>query len=300
MRSGKFLSLVGILVWTAVALTAWPHTIAYRHAVTVSVQEDAPATSCSELHMEFDGREAVRQSEEKTISTTEASPLRIQAHSNGGLQVEGWDKNGYSVTLCKGADPNSDAQALLSQIHLNFQGGELTVSGPASHSRWSAHLLVHAPPGAAMELSAHSGPMSLYAVNGSLKIHTVNGPITVSECSGEVELSAHNGPVTLRGNRGKLNVKTENGPVTLSLKGTTWDGPGLEARAQNGPVSISIPSGYQSGVLVESEGHGPFQCQAAVCSEGRKTWEQDVKRIEFGNGPAVIRVSTVNGPVSVD
>jgi len=53
-------------------------------------------------------------------------------------------------------------------------------------------------------------------------------------------------------------------------------------------------------VVVESEGHSPFQCQASVCSEGRKTWEEDVKRIEFGNGPAVVRVSTVNGPVSVD
>lgn len=300
MRSGKLLSVVGILVWTAVALTAWPRALPYHHTVAVSVPEDAPASRCSDLRMQFDGREAVGQSEEKTISMAEASPLRIQAHSNGGLQVEGWGKENYSVILCKGADPNSNAQTLLSQIHLNFQSGELTVSGPPSHNRWSAHLLVYAPKGAAMELSAHNGPMSIYHVNGNLNMQTENGPITVSECSGEVNLSAHNGPVTLRGNRGKLNVSTENGPVTLSLNGTTWDGPGLEARAQNGPVSISIPSGYQSGVLVESTGHGPFECQASVCSEGRKTWDDDVKRIEFGNGPAVVRVSTLNGPVSVD
>ena len=300
MRSGKLLSVVGILVWTAVALTAWPHSIPHRHVVAVSVQDDAPAVSCSDLRMEFNGREAVGQSEEKTISPTEASPLRIQARSNGGLQVQGWDKENYYVTLCKAADPTSDAQTLLSQIHLNFQSGEIRVSGPESHNRWSAHLLIHAPKGAAMELSTHNGPMSLYRVNGNLKLHTDNGPITVSGCSGEVDLSAHNGPVTLTGNRGKLNVRTENGPVTLALDGTTWDGPGLEARAQNGPVTVSIPSSYQSGVLVESDGHGPFQCRASVCSEGRKTWEEDVKRIEFGNGPAVIRVSTVNGPVSVD
>jgi hypothetical protein len=299
MQLGKALSVVGILVWTAVALTAWPRALPYGHAVAVIVQDEAPAASCSDLRMEFDGREAVGQSEEKTISTAEASPLRIRAHSNGGLQVEGWDTENYSVILCKGADPNGDAQTLLSQIHLNFQSAELTVSGPASHNRWAAHLLVHAPKGAAMGLSAQNGPMSLYHVNGNLKIHTENGPITVLECSGEVDLSAHNGPVTSSGNRGKLNVRTENGPVTLSLNGTTWDGPGLEARAQNGPITISIPSGYQSGVLVESEGHGPFQCQAPVCSEGRKTWEQGVN-IEFGNGPAVIRVSTSNGPVSVD
>jgi DUF4097 and DUF4098 domain-containing protein YvlB len=264
------------------------------------MQDDSAAASCADLRMRFDEREAVVQSEERTISMAEASPLRVQAHSNGGLQVEGWDKENYGVALCKGADRNSDAQAVLSQIHLNFQNGELTVSGPRSSERWSAHLLVHAPKGAAMELSAHNGPIGVYQVDGTLKVRTENGPITVSECSGELELTAHNGPVSLRGNRGKLNVKTENGPVTLSLDGTTWDGAGLEARAQNGPVTVNIPSGYQSGVVVESDGHGPFQCRASVCSEGRKTWEEDLKRIEFGNGPAVVRVSTVNGPVSVD
>jgi len=300
MRSGKLLSVLGILVWTAVALTAWPHTLPHRHAVAVSPQDESPAASCADLGIRFDGRQAIVQSEERTIPTSEASPLRIRAHSNGALQVEGWDKENYGVTLCKGADPSGNAEALLSQIHLSLQNGELTVSGPGSHDRWSAHLLVRAPKGAAMELSAHNGPMSLYHVNGNLKIHTENGPVTVSECSGEVDLSAHNGPVTLGGNRGKLNVRTENGPVTLSLEGTNWEGAGLEARAQNGPVTVNIPSGYQSGVVVESDGHGPFQCHASVCSEGRKTWEEDVKRIEFGNGPAVIRVSTVNGPVSVD
>ena len=300
MRSSKLLSIIGIMVWTAVAMTAWPHTLPHRHKVALSIQDEPLATSCSDLRMEFDGREAVVQSEEKTISMAEASPLRIQAHSNGGLQVQGWDKDTYGVVLCKAADPRVDAPALLSQIHINFQNGELTVRGPASSGRWSAHLLVHAPKGAAMELSAHNGPTGVYHVNGNLKVHTDNGPITVSECSGELDLTAHNGPVTLGRNRGKLNVKTDNGPVTLSLDGTSWDGPGLEAHAQNGPVTVSIPSGYQSGVVVESEGHSPFQCQASVCSEGRKTWEEDVKRIEFGNGPAVVRVSTVNGPVSVD
>jgi hypothetical protein len=300
MRSGKLLPVVGILVWSAVALTASPRTPSHRHAVSVRVQDESPAASCSDLHIMFDGREAVVQSDERTISKAEASPLRIQAQSNGGLQVEGWDKETYGVTLCKGADPSRDAESLLSQIHLNFQNGELTVSGPGSHDRWSAHLLVHAPKVAAMELSAHNGPMSLYHVNGNLKVHTENGPITVSECSGEMDLSAHNGPVTLGGNKGKLNVKTQNGPVTLSLEGTKWDGEGLEAQAQNGPVTVNIPSGYQSGVVVESDGHGPFQCHASVCSEGRKTWEADIKRIEFGSGPAVIRVSTVNGPVSVE
>lgn len=300
MRSGKLLSVVGIVIWSAVALTASPRTSLHRQTVTVSGQDESPAASCADLGIRFDGREAIVQSEERTISKAEASPLRVLAPTNGGLQVEGWNQDTYSVTLCKAADPNRDAQSLFSQIHLNFQAGELTVSGPSSRNGWSAHILVRAPKAASMELTAHNGPVNLYSVNGNLRVRTENGPVAASECSGELDLSAHNGPVTLRGNSGKLNVQTQNGPATLSLEGTTWDGAGLEARAQNGPVTVNIPSGYRSGVVVESDGHGPFQCHASVCSEGRKTWEEDIKRIEFGNGPAVIRVSTVNGPVSVE
>ena len=102
MRSSKLLSIIGIMVWTAVALTAWPRTLPHRHTVALSVQDDEPlATSCSDLRMEFDDREAVMQSEEKTISLAEASPLRVQAHSSGGLQVQGWDKDTYGVVLCR-------------------------------------------------------------------------------------------------------------------------------------------------------------------------------------------------------
>jgi hypothetical protein len=141
--------------------------------------------------------------------------------------------------------------------------------------------------------------LSLHHVDGNLKVRAENGPITVTDCTGELDLNSHNGPVTLEGNSGKQSVHTENGPVTLSLSGNSWSGPGIEASATNGPVTLRIPSGFKSGVLLESDGHGPFQCHSSVCSEGRKTWDDDHKRIEFGSGPTLVRVSTVNGPVSV-
>ena len=238
--------------------------------------------------------------EERTITRAEAPTLRVVAESNGGIQVQGWDQDTYSVTLCKAAEAGSDADSLLSRIHLTFQNGELGVSSPSSHERWSAHILIHAPKAAALDLQVNNGPMTLYHVDGNLKVRAQNGPITVTGCTGELDLNSHNGPVTLEGNSGKQTVHTENGPVTLSLSGNSWDGAGIEAHATNGPVKLQIPSGYKSGVVLESDGHGPFQCIASVCSEGRKTWEDESKRIEFGSGPTLVRLSTVNGPVSVD
>ena len=86
----------------------------------------------------------------------------------------------------------------------------------------------------------------------------------------------------------------------MDLKGDSWKGSGLEADAQNGPLSLRLPKNYQSSVLLESNGNSPMSCHASVCDDARKTWDEDHRRIEFGSAPAVIHLSTVNGPISVD
>jgi hypothetical protein len=300
MISRRVLTFVAMAIWAAVAVTAAPRAFSHRHSDSlVAAAADIPSTSCADLTAHFDHRQPVYQSEERSITKSEAPVLRVQAESNGGLYVEGWDKDTYSVTLCKAVEAGPDAGTTLSQIHLSFNSGEVRVTAPESRDRWVAHLLIRAPKAAAMELQIHNGPISLTHVDGNLKIHAENGPVSVTACTGELDLSAHNGPVTLEDNSGKQSVRAENGPITVALSGNSWNGAGLEASTTNGPVTLEVPSGYKSGVVLESEGNSPFQCRASVCSEGRKTWDDDHKRVEFGSGPAVVRVSSVNGPVSV-
>ena len=306
MVSRTLLPTIGITVWTAVLVTAAPGAITKHRvhsgeerAIVVAAHESYPMAGCSDLHIEMDGREAIVKSEERTISKAEAPSLRVRAETNGGVQVQGWDKDTYSVTLCKAARPDGDADSILSQVKLNLSSGELSVSGPSSHHEWSAHLLIKAPRAAVMDVTVHNGPMGLFDLDGEFKAHAVNGPITVRGCKGELNLVAQNGPISLEQNSGKLSVRTQNGPISIELNGSSWSGAGLEAHAENGPVTLRVPSGYQSGVLLESDGHGPFSCHASVCGEGRKTWDDEHKRVEFGSGPTLVRVSTVNGPVSV-
>ena len=308
MVSRTLLAAIGFTVWTAVLVTAAPRAITHRnllnedkagHSIEISTREDAPAAGCSDLHIRFDHHDAVVRSEERNITKAEAPMLRVNAESNGGLQVEGWDKENYSVTLCKAVEAGSDAENLLGEIKMTFSNGELSVTGPSSHRQWTAHLLLKAPRAAAMDLHVNNGPMGLYHVDGSLKVRAVNGPITVRGCTGELDLSAENGPVSLEENGGKQKVMTQNGPITIELNGNNWSGAGLEAHATNGPVTLRVPSGYQSGVVLESDGNGPFSCRASVCNEGRKSWDEEHKRVEFGAGPTLVRVSTVNGPVTV-
>jgi len=272
----------------------------HRHSVNMSGRHHQPATDCSDLHVRFDDRDAVMEKEERTVTKAEAPTLRVRPHQNGGVQVQGWDKDTYSVTSCKfAADEDGSAQRVLKQMTLSVQNGEVSTNGPSDDSDWTVYLLIRAPKASAIDLETANGPLSLYGVDGKLTAHATNGPITLLDFSGDADVRAANGPITVSGSSGNVRIHTENGPISISLKGTTWNGTGLTADAQNGPLTLSVPSDYQSSFSVESRNYSPMSCHASICDNARKTWDDNDRRIEFGGSPAMIRLSTVNGPVSI-
>jgi hypothetical protein len=266
-----------------------------------SRHHDGPVSDCSELRMEFHGQRAAIESEERTFSKSEAATVHVDELDNGGVQFQGWDKDLYSVTLCKAVDPSSgDAKQLLSDIKLSVQAGHVSIHGPSHQHDWNVHLLIRTPRAANVELTAHNGPVSFYQVDGKITARGTNGPISMQDCTGEADISAVNGPISFSGNGGKLRLHTENGPISLALNSATFGGSSLVADAVNGPLTLNLPSGFQSSFLVESSGHSPMSCHASICTDARKTWDDEHRRIEFGNGSPLIRVSTQNGPISVN
>ncbi len=269
-----------------------------RHSVSSS-DEDNPAATCADLHIQIENRPATIRSEEKSIPKS-AGTLTVHSEANGGLQVHGWNQDHYSVTACKALDPDrTDADQFAAQIKLNVDGNTVSVSGPSDHHHWTVFLLIRAPKSADLSLHSNNGPLSIYNLDGKLAAQAVNGPVSVRNFSGDADINAQNGPIDLSGNSGNLRLHTENGPISVSLNGSAWQGKGLQADAQNGPVELRVPKNYQSGVLIESNGHSPMSCKASVCDDARKTWDDDQHRIEFGQSPAIIHLTTVNGPVSV-
>ena len=269
-----------------------------RHSISSS-DDDSPAATCADLHIQIENRPATIRSEEKSIPKS-VGTLTVRSEANGGLQVHGWDQDHYSVTACKALGPDrNDADQLASQIKLNVDGNNVSISGPSDHHHWTVFLLVRAPKSADLSLHANNGPLSIYNLDGKLAAQAINGPISMRNFSGEADINAQNGPIDLSGNSGNLRLHTENGPISVSLNGSAWQGKGLQADAQNGPVELRVPKDYQSGVLIESNGRSPMSCHASVCDGASKTWDEDQHRIQFGQSPAIIHLSTVNGPVSV-
>ena len=272
----------------------------HHHSVNISGGHRQPATDCSDLRIRFDDRDAMVRSEERTLTKYEAAVLEVHPHRNGGVQVAGWDKQTYAVTACKAASGSGDeAEQILSQIKMSIENGKVSTSGPGDDEEWTVYLLIRAPKSASIDMDTMNGPISLYDVDGKLTAHAKNGPISLKNFSGDAEITAVNGPISLDGGRGSVRIHTENGPISVELQGKTWSGEGLSADAKNGPVTLMVPSGYQSSFVVESTNYAPVSCKASICDNARKTWDDEHRRIEYGNAPAMIRLSTVNGPVTV-
>ena len=278
---------------TALLLAPAPARAGHRGR-NVSIHDDGDVKTCADIEVEFDDRSAVRAEQRLTFSADAGKSLRISIPESSGVRVRGADRPDFEVLLCKAAP----SKAALDAIAASREGGTLSVRGPAS-GEWVGYLLIAAPKGAAMELSADNGPITLSGLSGRVTVRSENGPISVSNSSGDIDARAQNGPISATGDGGKLRLSTENGPIAVSLTGASWKGEGLDARAVNGPVTLAVPAGYRSGTSVESLGHSPFSCRGAGCADVRRSWDDDRKKLELGDGPVVVRLSTENGPVAV-
>src|SRR5438445_983 len=293
--------LISAYVLLALIVLTSAKAASHRHSVNLSGGHKHPITNCSDLRIQFDERDAVVRSEERTLTKSEAAVLQVHPHENGGVQVVGWDKETYSVTACKAAAGSGDAaERILSQITMSTENGRVSTKGPAADDDWTVYLLIRSPKSASIELDTMNGPISLYDVDGKLTAHAHNGPISLKNFSGDADISALNGPISLEGSSGNVRIRTENGPISVDLKGKTWSGSGLSSDAKNGPRTLRVPSGFKSSFVVESTNYAPVSCRASVCDSARNTWDDEHRRIEYGSAPMVLQLSTVNGPIGVE
>jgi type 1 fimbria pilin len=217
--------------------------------------------------------------------------------SNGGVYINGWDRSEYSVKTCKAA-PADDANAAntLHGITTTNGNGQIVISGPGDHE-WLANLIVMAPRLSNLNIESMNGPLSLRDLAGVIHLTATNGPIGLYNVGGAVDTRTTNGPITLKGATGDEKITAVNGPVHLELTGTRWDGPGIELSTQNGPLSVSIPDGYSSGISIQTSDRSPVKCSAPACSGATRNPGSGAIRI--GGGEPVVRLSTANGPLSI-
>lgn len=280
----------------AAALLLGPSAARAGHqGMNVSIDDGDNAVRCDDIRVEIGNRPAARAEARSVIAVPAGGKaLDVRAAQSSGVRVYGTDRADFEVVLCKAAPAGADLDA----ITLAHDGGAISVHGPEDGT-WVGYLLIAAPRGAAVSVRSENGPISLSMLQGRVQASSQNGPVSLESCTGDVDVQAQNGPIQVRGDEGRLHLRTQNGPIGVSLSGAGWKTGTLDASAVNGPVSLAVPAGYRTGTVVESLGHSPVRCRGEVCADARRTWNDDGKRIEIGDAPVVVRLSTRNGPVTV-
>jgi hypothetical protein len=280
------------------------------HGVNVTIDGDRNVESCGDIRIRYDPSYAERAEDSFTLPGS--ATFQVKMPANSGIYVIGERRRDFGVTACKAARRADD----LAGVRVSPQGSGVSFQGPAGDD-WLVFLIVRAPRDASVDLEVKNGslavrqlagkimarttngPISIVNASGELDAKAVNGPISLDGCTGSGEARAVNGPISFEGSAGTYRLDTQNGPISVELEGDSWDGGSLDARAVNGPLSLQLAEGYRSGVLVEMRGNAPISCPDSACRKARKSWDDDAKRIEFGDAEAVVRLSTRNGPVSI-
>jgi hypothetical protein len=285
-----------------------PASFAGHVSTTINTSYDGHGLieRCDQIQIKFGDRGGslpmARSEEEMKVPRTEGQPLTIELSEAGGMRIQEWDGNEYAIRICKAAGAGSDEKAhqALDGISASLHGSRITIDGPEDGG-WVVFLLVKAPKDAEMELATENGPMDLTGVSGKIRARSENGPIALTKCSREIRATTQNGPISLTGGSGDFRLKAENGPISVDLTRTGWQGEGLVVSTENGPLTLKLPGSIKTGIRVEVANHSAVNvdCQALECKQAKWTWNQDTRRIEFGRQPPTVKLSTVNGPVSI-
>jgi hypothetical protein len=252
-----------------------------RAQIRIAAEGNQPVTDCSQVRVQFDGKDAITAEDQIRIPRSQISVLRFRASANGGVYASGSTGNDYVVRTCK-AVPGDDplASQALQQIQTSESGGRLSVTGQPGGA-WSVTVLIEAPRDAALDLETLNGPVDLLNLGGQIQLRAVNGPVGIHGLSGEVKVSA------------------TNGPVLVELDGSGWSGRGLDASATNGPLSVRLPDSYNSALRINVSERNPISCRAAQCGQAiRRPGSPEV--IEIGGPDAPVTLSVLNGPLSIE
>jgi hypothetical protein len=219
---------------------------------------------------------------EKTVPAS--GSLRIDAGTNGGVTVKGWNRSDVLVRskVETWAPTMDEARSLTSSVAVHAAPGEVRADGPqtADHRGWSVSYEIFVPHLTSVTAHAHNGGMHVADVGGTLDVETVNGGLNLTRVTGDVK------------------GVTVNGGVHVNLVGDHWDGRGLELSSTNGVVHMNVPRNYSAHLETSTVNGGVHNEFANAATTGRHGRTQSIST-DIGSGGATLHVTTVNGGVSI-
>lgn len=200
------------------------------------------------------------------------------ANVNGGVQVEGWDREQVEVRAVKTALHDRED---LNSVHIDVQGdGEQL----AVNTRY--------PQGSGVQVTVEYQVRVPYRLRWA-EVSTVNGDVHLQGVSGAGILGSVNGNVEVVDSDGRFSAKTTNGDVRLQLKSLP-DGDPVSLTTVNGSVVLSLPERANADVRVVNR-NGDFRSDFPLATLG--AYDASRFRGRLGSGGGEVFMSTVNGAI---
>ncbi|HZL95601.1 MAG TPA: DUF4097 family beta strand repeat-containing protein, partial [Vicinamibacterales bacterium] len=216
-------------------------------------------------------------------STMPAGPLNVDAGNNGGISIEGWDRNEIRIrAVVQASAPSaSEARALAGQVQVQSGGGRVYATGPDSTRRewWSVSYRINVPSKNDLDLRASNGGITILGVSGNMRFDTTNGGVKLQDVGGRV------------------NGTTRNGGLNVTLSGNRWEGEGLDVETSNGGVTVTIPDGYNAELETRTV-NGGLRIDFPITVQGELTSRRGLSTT-LGSGGPLIRARTTNGGVNI-
>jgi DUF4097 and DUF4098 domain-containing protein YvlB len=216
--------------------------------------------------------------------TMAAGPLTVDAGTNGGIRIEGWDRNEIHITavINAHAGTEADAKQLASGIQIQAGSGKVSSTGPSAGRRegWSVSFRINVPRHNDLDLNANNGGVTISGVTGNIRFDTNNGGVRLTDLGGDVRGATH------------------NGGLSVLLSGNRWEGPGLDVETTNGGVTLSIPDGYNADLTTRTV-NGGFRTEVPITIQGELTSAKGVSTT-LGAGGAPVSVRTTNGGLRIN
>ena len=251
-----------------------------RNAENAGAQVGSDADPCRDNN--FGDRDYERFCEVRE-STMPAGPLNVDAGQNGGISIEGWDRNEIRVraVVQASARESADARTLAGQVQVQTGGGRVYATGPDNGRRewWSVSYRINVPRKNDLDLRASNGGITIIGVSGNMRFDTTNGGVKLQDIGGRV------------------NGETRNGGLNVTLSGSRWDGEGLDVETSNGGVTVSIPEGYNAEFETRTV-NGGLRIDFPITVQGELTGRRGLSTTLGAGGP-LIRARTTNGGVTV-
>lgn len=247
----------------------------------VSGQWAVAERGCEERNRDWGGRDTERECVTFEADFQDPGMLTIDGGQNGGVTVEGWERDVVEVRakVWANARDAERAEAMIDEVRLAMRGGELYADGPETGRResWGVSWEVMVPR------------------STDLEIETMNGGIDLRDVTGEIGVRALNGGVHLTDVGGDVRARTTNGGLNVELDGRSWDGEGLDAQTTNGGVTLVVPEGY-SARLEAGTVNGGFELDFPITIQGRIGRRLSTT---LGEGGPMVRATTTNGGVHI-